>query len=209
MDIYSGPGQNLSGKDNIGDTNYTNIAGGAGAVDEYPLYRELVWWTGMKPEINLISPANNSYFERGVIIKFDIWDSNYDIKTVRYTVNGGFNRYFAVNYEINTSVSTFYYDDLYIIEVIVEDMTGNVVKKQFNFNIDTNPKAEFAQIEVEDPDKHIIATSLPWWFFVWSPDIDPEYSISGAKINDYSVIDSIEYYSWLRQKGVTLFLLQR
>lgn len=35
-DIYHGPGQNLTGSDGIGDTPYTNIAGGSGAKDHYP-----------------------------------------------------------------------------------------------------------------------------------------------------------------------------
>ena len=36
-DEYSGPGQNLSGSDGIGDTPYTSIGGGKGAKDSYPL----------------------------------------------------------------------------------------------------------------------------------------------------------------------------
>jgi hypothetical protein len=36
-DRYSGPGQNESGSDGMGDTPYTNIEGGSGAQDDYPL----------------------------------------------------------------------------------------------------------------------------------------------------------------------------
>ncbi len=36
-DNYSGPGQNITGCDRIGDTPYMNISGGAGAQDNYPL----------------------------------------------------------------------------------------------------------------------------------------------------------------------------
>lgn len=36
-DIFQGPGQNISGSDGIGDTPYTNIAGGSGNQDNYPL----------------------------------------------------------------------------------------------------------------------------------------------------------------------------
>jgi parallel beta-helix repeat protein len=36
-DLNYGPGQNLTGSDGIGDSNYTNIAGGSGAIDQYPL----------------------------------------------------------------------------------------------------------------------------------------------------------------------------
>ena len=37
IDIYSGPGQNVTGSDGMGDAPYTNIEGGAGAQDNYPL----------------------------------------------------------------------------------------------------------------------------------------------------------------------------
>jgi len=36
-DIYSGPGQNQTGSDGIGDTPYDSIQGGSGAQDNYPL----------------------------------------------------------------------------------------------------------------------------------------------------------------------------
>jgi parallel beta-helix repeat protein len=41
-DLKSGPSQNLSGSDGIGDTPY-NISGGAGAQDRYPFMRENGW----------------------------------------------------------------------------------------------------------------------------------------------------------------------
>lgn len=40
-DNFSGPSQNLSGSDGIGDMPY-NIGGGAGAQDRYPLFRDLI-----------------------------------------------------------------------------------------------------------------------------------------------------------------------
>ncbi len=46
-DLFSGPGQNLSGPDGIGDTPYTNIQGGTGARDNYPLMSP---WTPSTPE---------------------------------------------------------------------------------------------------------------------------------------------------------------
>ncbi|MEW5937603.1 MAG: NosD domain-containing protein [Candidatus Thermoplasmatota archaeon] len=39
VDDYSGPNQDLLGSDGIGDTPYTNILGGTGAQDNYPLMR--------------------------------------------------------------------------------------------------------------------------------------------------------------------------
>jgi hypothetical protein len=76
-------------------------------------------------------------------------------------------------------------------------------------DINAIPRANFEEIMVEEPSKHIIATSLPWWFYVWSPEIDPQYAISGAKILGYSVLDTIKYDSWLRRDEVKLYLLQR
>jgi parallel beta-helix repeat protein len=37
VDIYSGPNQDISGSDGLGDTPYNNIGGGSGAQDNYPL----------------------------------------------------------------------------------------------------------------------------------------------------------------------------
>jgi len=37
LDQYNGPSQDIPGSDGIGDTPYTNIGGGAGAQDNYPL----------------------------------------------------------------------------------------------------------------------------------------------------------------------------
>lgn len=76
-------------------------------------------------------------------------------------------------------------------------------------DIGATPRANFEEIQVEEPNKHIIATSLPWWFYVWAPEIDPEYIISGAKIMNYLVLDTTEYYSWLRRDEVELYLLRR
>jgi parallel beta-helix repeat protein len=45
-DIWSGPYQNISGSDNIGDTPYTTIMGSAGARDKYPL---MTIWTPQPP----------------------------------------------------------------------------------------------------------------------------------------------------------------
>ena len=40
-DACSGPGQNLSGSDGIGDSPYTNISGDSGALDNYPLMQPI------------------------------------------------------------------------------------------------------------------------------------------------------------------------
>jgi len=47
-DSFSGPGQDIPGADGIGDTPYTNIQGGSGAQDNYPL---MELWTPPTPEL--------------------------------------------------------------------------------------------------------------------------------------------------------------
>jgi len=60
MDNYKGPNQDIPGSDGIGDTAYTNIWGGAGAQDNYPLLepytgKPLENYTILKHGWNLIS----------------------------------------------------------------------------------------------------------------------------------------------------------
>jgi parallel beta-helix repeat protein len=58
IDNLKGPNQNIPGRDDIGDTPYTNIDGGAGAKDNFPLmqpYNPLENFTVLKQGWNLIS----------------------------------------------------------------------------------------------------------------------------------------------------------
>jgi parallel beta-helix repeat protein len=58
VDNYNGPNQDIPGSDGIGDTPYTNIQGGAGSQDNYPLmqpYKPLENYTVLKEGWNLIS----------------------------------------------------------------------------------------------------------------------------------------------------------
>ncbi|ODS38373.1 MAG: hypothetical protein A7315_12485 [Candidatus Altiarchaeales archaeon WOR_SM1_79] len=58
VDFYKGPNQNIPGSDGIGDTPYTNIQGGTGAQDDYPLmqpYKPLENYTLLRQGWNLIS----------------------------------------------------------------------------------------------------------------------------------------------------------
>ncbi len=55
-DTFSGPSQNITGNDGIGDTPYTNIDGGAGAQDNYPLMAP--WTPPITYNINLTTGWN-------------------------------------------------------------------------------------------------------------------------------------------------------
>lgn len=58
VDFYKGPNQNIPDSDGIGDTPYTNIQGGTGAQDNYPLmqpYKPLENYTVLRQGWNLVS----------------------------------------------------------------------------------------------------------------------------------------------------------
>ncbi|MEW5937475.1 MAG: NosD domain-containing protein [Candidatus Thermoplasmatota archaeon] len=57
-DNYSGPNQNISGPDGIGDTSYTNILGGKGAQDNYPLMKEIIEGRTPRPPFRINSNAD-------------------------------------------------------------------------------------------------------------------------------------------------------
>ncbi len=56
-DTHYGPDQNILGTDGIGDTNYTGISGGSGAVDNYPLMNP---YNGTMPQIDDITTPNST-----------------------------------------------------------------------------------------------------------------------------------------------------
>ena len=64
-DNYTGPNQDILGSDGFGDTPYTNILGGAGARDNYPL---MVPWDGSDriPPISTVLPIS-PYWQRSNI----------------------------------------------------------------------------------------------------------------------------------------------
>lgn len=128
LDLYSGPGQNISGSDGIGDTSYS-IPGGD-CVDNYPLK-----WTFpdlTPPMINLVGPSNNSYVTPGIIINLEITDFNLNIS--HYSHNGGENQSLSSPYDIST---TDWIEGIHIIEVTANDTFYNIAKATFRFFVDT------------------------------------------------------------------------
>ncbi len=52
IDLFSGPNQDIPGSDGIGDTPYTNISGGTGSKDNYPLMNPL----DCEPPASFVNP---------------------------------------------------------------------------------------------------------------------------------------------------------
>ena len=122
---YTGFDEN---KDGFGDIPYVIDGGG---MDNYPLMNECT------PEIQLVSPPNGSVLNSATIIYFDIIDRNFDMIENGYSINGGENQSFTINYEIDT---TTWLDNNYIIEVYGIDEAGNLAVEIYEFIIDsTNP----------------------------------------------------------------------
>jgi parallel beta-helix repeat protein len=137
VDSKTGPNQDQPGIDSIGDTDYTNIGGGVGALDEYPLMHQFVWWAEIAPWIQLLSPANNSQIIAGTDITFNIWDDNYDLESVSYSINSGTAQSFGINFTIDTTTAS---EGALTINVYAMDSMGNYLNNQYNYFIDSaNP----------------------------------------------------------------------
>ncbi|MBE3137036.1 MAG: right-handed parallel beta-helix repeat-containing protein [Thermoplasmata archaeon] len=75
-DIFQGPGQNISGSDGIGDTPYTNIAGGSGNQDDYPL---------MNPTKDDIPPVTTAILTGAYIGSWYVSNVQITLTAVDYT----------------------------------------------------------------------------------------------------------------------------
>lgn len=142
-DNNSGPDQDKTGGDGIGDSPYS--IPGNGNEDTYPLTYEFVWWEEVDPKIKLEKPANNSVITSGTSIHFDIYDGNYDLNNTNYSLNEGANESFLINYTLDTSSWT---EQNHIITVRANDRKGNKIKKLFNFTVDdTSPDIQLLSPE--------------------------------------------------------------
>jgi parallel beta-helix repeat protein len=132
IDIFQGPGQNISGSDGIGDIPYTNIAGGSGNQDDYPL---------MNPTKDDIPPVTTAALSGAIIgswyvsivqvtltaIDFTSVDATY------YKVDGGS----WVEYTAPFAVST---DGPHTIYYYSVDTLGNTeYARKITFTIDRTP----------------------------------------------------------------------
>jgi parallel beta-helix repeat protein len=108
-DIMNGPGQNISGSDGIGDTPYTNIVGGIGANDTYPLMNPFNWTApvdAVPPRAVSWGPVGNDVQPGTIFIQWNEsmnWTSveaafGYTDGTVNYTsANGNWTHDLAFN----------------------------------------------------------------------------------------------------------------
>ena len=144
VDNSSGFGQNESGSDGIGDTPYTNIEGGAGVQDNYPL---------MVPgEIMDVTPPEHWNEQPGIgetigdplpLISVHVTDdSGIDASTIRLYVDGFMVFYDLIPIANGYSVSFMHivpYVDVVIVRIVADDMHGNHLDFSWEFVIDCSP----------------------------------------------------------------------
>jgi hypothetical protein len=84
------------------------------------------------PEINFISPSNNSVILPGIVIQLGIFDENLD--QVSYFINGGEEIQLPAPYTISTNGWT---DDEYTITIEVRDKANNMLSVSYNYIVDS------------------------------------------------------------------------
>jgi len=131
LDEKSGSAQDQLGMDSFGDTPYYVHWG---KQDSYPLMHMYYWWTQVSPEVELLTPLNNSVLLPGTILYFNVWDGNLDLNTSTFSVNGSGYQPFIINYQNDTSAAG---DDVYNVKVNAMDNMVNTVVRSFNFTIDS------------------------------------------------------------------------
>jgi parallel beta-helix repeat protein len=142
IDAFSGVNQDIPGSDGLGDTVHTFT----GSQDNYPLMFQSVWWNEVAPVITLVSPANNSAMQPG-IIDFYIWDENFNLDSSNYSVDGGPDTAFGVNYDIDASG---WADGNYVVVVNAVDDLGNTAYGLYNIRVDTADPAWTIELAISN-----------------------------------------------------------
>ncbi len=65
------------------------------------------------------------------------------------------------------------------------------------------------EVIIETPIEPITVSAPTWWHRLWAPQTDSQYIVSGAPLAGFETIYQTCYYSLLRQKEITLYLLRR
>ena len=154
-DFYSGPDQNISGFDGIGDTPYDNIQTGNSSTiveDHYPLINPVV--AGPQPandtEIpqhsNEFPPINSIISNPTPTISTWIFDNSwlnlstvklyvngYSVKTVKTLKSDGQKPYFNISY---THESGFNDGDVVVCRIVADDIHGNSMEYTWQFTVD-------------------------------------------------------------------------
>jgi parallel beta-helix repeat protein len=128
-DEFHGPDQNIFGGDGIGDSHHVVYYE---SKDNYPLMREYFIDDSKAPEIQLLSPINNSTIKAGVILDFDVYDEN--LFTTNYSINGEVDIPLYDPFNISTDSWS---NGGYTVWIQAQDFAGNQNTSEFYFIIDT------------------------------------------------------------------------
>jgi parallel beta-helix repeat protein len=145
-DLYSGPGQNESGSDGVGDTPYTNI-GWSGAQDNYPMYHPVTLPDVTPPTVTSTVPANAStgvaVGQNVVVVFSESMDTSLELiprliqisgTEVAYTFSGWSTTNHADDTATWTHAAWAYSDDITLNVTGGYDLAGNIqIPYQWNF----------------------------------------------------------------------------
>jgi len=135
-DNYSGPEQNISGPDGIGDTPYTNILGGSGARDNYPLMEPTADLT--PPDITINSPSGGTIFNTTTVTVS--WDGSDALGIDHYEIRIDSGSWIGVG--LNTTYTfTGLSDGSHNVYVRAVDNGSNENTDSVTFTVDTTPPA--------------------------------------------------------------------
>ncbi len=127
-DSYSGINQDNYGSDGIGDTPYIIDDD---TEDKYPFMKMI---NTDLPNVKLITPENNSLLKDFTIICFLV--SDFDLKSVYYSINEEPFRTFKPPYEFDTAD---WDDGSYVVTIKAEDYGNNICEMWYNFKVDVTP----------------------------------------------------------------------
>lgn len=149
-DLFSGPGQDIPGSDGIGDTPYTDIQGGAGNLDYYPLMEP---WNLLKSapfrinsDAELISEATSRGWAGDGSKDYPYVIERYNIDGTGQTnciYIGNTSLYFVVrncylhHASENLNMPYYYNAGLYLCNVQYGTITNNIVSSNVLFGIYT------------------------------------------------------------------------
>jgi parallel beta-helix repeat protein len=167
VDNLCGPNQDQTGRDGIGDTEYSIDSD---SKDNYPLMGFIV---DIDPRIYLISPSNNSVNLPGVTLDFHIYDEDLDF--VNYSIDGGITQTFTEPFDISTTGWT---DGSHIVQINAMDFIGNSSSRWYLFIIDSKEPVIILNSPVNNS---LIPSGTFLNFSIIEPNIDVVYySVNGG-----------------------------
>jgi parallel beta-helix repeat protein len=171
FDNFSGPAQDDIGSDGIGDIPYIIDSFWApNPQDNYPLMNRI---EQIGPLIYLNSPVNNSFFNKDIVIEFDIYDV--DLNYANYSIDGGVELLFIPPYNISTSGWS---EGLHYVTVNAIDINNNSISRYFFFTLDTIKP----EIFLNSPDNSsIISDKIDINFTIIDSNLEQVfYSVNGG-----------------------------